>query len=105
MGYGSITKEEAQRRESLFVEQGIKVCSKCKKELPIVMFTNDSTTKTGLSSSCKDCQKEQRKRRKDKIDKWKSENQERVKEKQHEYSITHAAEKKAYNEAHKEYFK
>lgn len=100
-----LTKEEAQRRENLFVEQGLKVCSTCKKELSISMFTNDSTTKTGLSASCKDCQRAQRKRRKDKIDKWFEENKERVKEKQHEYSMTHAVEKKAYNDAHKEYFK
>ena len=104
MGYGSITKEEAQRRKELF-KSGIKVCSTCKRELPLNMFTSDKTTKTGLSSLCKDCQKEQRKKRENKINEWFENNQERVKEKQHEYSITHAEEKKAYNQANKEYFK
>lgn len=101
---GGITKEEAKRREELF-KNGIKVCSRCKQELPFEMFSSDSTTKTGLSAFCKECQKEQRSRRKDKIDKWFEENQEHVKEYRHEYSKTHSAEKKAYNDANKEYFK
>lgn len=101
---GGITKEEAKRREELF-KSGIKVCSRCKQELPFEMFSSDSTTKTGLSAFCKECQKEQRSRRKDKIDKWFDENREYVKEYQHEYSKTHATEKKAYNDEHKEYFK
>ena len=104
MGNGSISKEEAIRREKLFL-QGIKVCSKCKQELPFGMFTSDITTKTGLSSSCKNCQKEQRKQRKPKIDKWFEENKDRVNEYQREYSKEHAEEKKAYNNVNKEYFK
>ena len=104
MGNGKITKEEAQRREELF-KQGLKVCSTCKKELSFDMFTKEAANKYGLSSLCKDCQREQRKRRKDKIDKWFEENQEYIKQYNHEYSMTHAAEKKAYNDANKEYFK
>ena len=103
MGYGSITKEEAQRREELF-KNGIKVCSKCKMELTLDMFTKDSTTKYGLSTLCKDCQREQRKRRKEKIDQWFENNQERVKEQQKKYSKEHAEEKMAYNHERKEYF-
>lgn len=99
-----LTKEERKRREEL-LKQGLKVCSTCKRELPFDMFTKDCTTKTGLSSLCKDCQHEQRIRRKDVIDKWFEENQDRVKEKQHEYSMVHAEEKRAYNQANKEYFK
>ena len=93
VGYGKITKEEAQRREDLFW-QGIKVCSTCKRELKFDMFTQDSTTKTGLSALCKDCQKEQRKRRKSKIDQWFDENQDKVKERRKEYSRTHAMNNK-----------
>lgn len=104
MGYGKITKEEDVRRQELF-KQGIKVCSTCKRELSLDMFVKDITTKTGLSASCKDCQREQRKRRKDKIDQWFEENQERVKEQQKKYSKEHAEEKRAYNQANKEYFK
>jgi hypothetical protein len=104
MGYGSITKEEAERREDLFW-QGLKVCSRCKRELKFDMFTQDTTTKTGLSALCKDCQKEQRKRRKPKIDQWFVNNQDRVKAQQKVYSKTHAEEKKQYNNERKEYFK
>lgn len=104
MGYGSITKEEAQRREDLFW-QGLKVCSMCKRELRFDMFTQDSTTKTGLSALCKDCQKEQRKKRKPKIDQWFADNQDRVKAQRSKYSKDHAEEKRAYNQANKEHFK
>ena len=104
MGYGSITKEEAQRREELF-KNGIRVCSRCKKELPLDMFTKDRTNKLGLSTLCKECQKQQRKDRKPKIDKWFDENHERVKEYQKQYSIDNAEEKRRYNRENKEYFK
>lgn len=104
MGNGKIIKEEDLRRQELF-KQGIKVCSTCKRELAFDMFTKDSTTKTGLSALCKDCQREQRKQRKPKIDQWFEENQERVKEHRKQYSQEHAEEKRAYNQANKEYFK
>lgn len=104
MGSGSVTKDEAQRRDELF-KNGIRICSKCKKELPLDMFAKDSTKKYGLSALCKDCQKEQRKQRKPKIDQWFEENQERVKEQRKQYSQEHAEEKRAYNQTNKEYFK
>ena len=104
MGSGSVTKDEAQRRDELF-KNGIRICSKCKKELPLDMFAKDSTKKYGLSALCKDCQKEQRKQRKPKIDQWFEETQERVKEQRKQYSQEHAEEKRAYNQANKEYFK
>ena len=104
MGNGSVTKDEAQKRDELF-KNGIRICSKCKKELSLDMFTKDSTKKYGLSALCKDCQKEQRKQRKPKIDQWFEENQERVKEQRKQYSQEHAEEKRAYNQANKEYFK
>ena len=104
MGYGKITKEEFERREKLF-QNGIVVCGHCKRELPINMFTKETSKKYGVSSLCKDCQKEQRIRRKDKIQEWFDNNQDSVKEKQKEYSKTHSEEKRAYNQKHKEYFK
>ena len=36
-------------------EKGTKVCSKCKRELPIEMFGKDKTQKDGLYCSCKEC--------------------------------------------------
>lgn len=104
MGYGKITKEEFKRREKL-LEDGIAVCGHCKRELPIDMFTKETSKKNGLSSFCKDCQREQRVRRKDKIQEWFDNNQDHVKEKQKEYSKTHAQEKREYNQKNKEYFK
>lgn len=103
MGNGSLTKEEAQRREELF-KNGIRVCSKCKRELPLDMFTKDSTKKYGLSAFCKDCQKEQRKQRKPKIDEWFENNKDKVREQRKEHYKEHAEEKKAYNNERKEYF-
>lgn len=104
MGYGKISKEEVNKREELF-KNGIRICSKCKKELPLDMFTKDSTNKSGFSSSCKECQKQLRKERKLKIDKWFADNQEHVKEYHKKYSKEHAKEKSEYNKANKEYFK
>lgn len=34
-------------------EKGTKVCSKCKRELPIEMFHNDASKIDGLRSWCK----------------------------------------------------
>lgn len=36
-------------------EKGTKVCSKCKRELPIEMFHNDASKIDGLRSWCKKC--------------------------------------------------
>lgn len=38
-------------------EKGTKVCSKCKKELPIEMFHKDKSKSDGLHNYCKECQK------------------------------------------------
>lgn len=104
MGYGSLSQEESLRRQKLF-EQGIRVCSKCKRELPVSMFTKDCTNKFGLSTLCKECQKQQRKDRKPQIDKWLEKNQEQVKEWRKQYSRERSEEKRAYNQANKEHFK
>lgn len=39
-------------------EKGTKVCSKCKRELPIEMFYKDKSTSDGLLSTCKICNRE-----------------------------------------------
>ena len=36
-------------------EKGTKICSKCKRELPISEFGKNKTTKDGLNSWCKLC--------------------------------------------------
>lgn len=36
-------------------EKGTKICSKCKRELPIEMFYKDRTKSDGLYTYCKDC--------------------------------------------------
>lgn len=69
------------------------------------MFTKDSTTKSKLSSLCKDCQRDQRKRRKPKIDEWLANNHEKVQEQQKEYSQKNSEKKRQYNQENKEYFK
>lgn len=38
-------------------EKGTKVCSKCKRELPIEMFCNDRSKVDGLYNICKQCKK------------------------------------------------
>ncbi len=97
MGYGKITKEEAERRQKLF-QQGIKVCSHCKRELPVGMFYKDSGTKDKLASFCKDCKREQEINRKDKRQQWIEEHREEIrardrlpenKEKRKQYRETH----------------
>lgn len=99
MGYGSITKEEAARREVLF-KQGIKVCSHCNRELPVDMFYKDSTTKDKLASFCKDCKREQELKRKDKRQQWRDEHREALRAK--DRSLEQKAKRKKYRETHKE---
>lgn len=109
MGYGPITKEEADRREEL-LKNGIKVCSHCKNELPISMFYKDSSTKDGLASFCKDYKREQEVNRKEKRQQWIEEHREEIrtrdrlpenKEKRKQYRETHKEEertrRKRYN--------
>ena len=47
-------------------EKGTKVCSKCKHELPIDMFTKSKWSSDGLYVHCKDCLKIENKQRYDK---------------------------------------
>lgn len=53
-------------------EKGTKVCSKCKKELPIEMFYKDKGESDGLHCCCKQCHNLLRKE-------WRSKNEIRVK--------------------------
>lgn len=41
-------------------EKGTKVCSRCKKELPIEMFGKNKHAIDGLCSDCKVCRKSRR---------------------------------------------
>ena len=34
-----------------------KICSRCKRELPLTMYTTNRSTKDGLQSHCRDCQR------------------------------------------------
>jgi hypothetical protein len=99
MGYGSITKEEALRRQRL-LEQGIKVCSHCKGEFPLSEFCKDSTKKDGLSSLCKKCLSEQNARYKEKHRQWAEEHREELRER--DRSPEKKAKRKQYREAHKD---
>jgi len=36
-------------------ETGMKICSKCKRELPEEAFRKDKSIKDGLRSECRDC--------------------------------------------------
>lgn len=69
----------------------MKICGRCKRELPLDMFHKNRSRKDGLSWHCKDCSKEITFARKDKINKY---NEEHRKEK----SIYN----KRYNDRHKE---
>ena len=54
---GSITKEERRRRDEL-AKKGIKVCSRCKRELTFEMFPLNKSTKDGMGYWCTECMKE-----------------------------------------------
>ena len=99
MGCGSISKEESIRREGLF-NQGIKVCSHCKRELPTNMFYRDSSTKDGFASFCKDCKREQEVNRKGKRQKWIEENREKIRTR--DRLPENKAKRKQYRESHRE---
>ena len=99
MGNGSISKEEALRREKL-LQQGIKVCSHCKGEFPLSEFCKDSTKKDGLNSLCKTCLSEQNARYKEKHRKWREEHREELRAK--DRSPEKKAKRRQYREAHKE---
>lgn len=51
------SKEEIKRRDSLFAD-GYAICGHCKQILPIDMFFKSNNKRYGLSSRCKECDKE-----------------------------------------------
>lgn len=57
--------------ETTFIKT--KVCSKCKRELPITEFSKHRRSKDGLQCSCKQCQKEYMESIRSKQDKIKQE--------------------------------
>ena len=48
-------------------EKGTKICSRCKKELPIEDFGKTKSTNDGLQAYCKQCEKQYRNENKDRI--------------------------------------
>ena len=52
----ALTKEERKRRAELLAK-GLKVCSKCGRELPVEQFSKCKTRKSGLQPECKECKK------------------------------------------------
>lgn len=77
----------------------MKICNRCKRELPEEKFSKDASKKDGLRTICKDCthakQKQYRSENKEKIALAKKKYVEENKEKISEY-------KKKYNEENKE---
>lgn len=49
-----------------------KICSKCKRELDLSMFSKNKNTKDGLCTQCKDCAKRYKEETKNKIDIYKN---------------------------------
>jgi predicted HicB family RNase H-like nuclease len=72
-----------------------KVCYKCKKELPVELFSKDKTNADGLYTICKNCNKQYYEANKEKIADYQKQYKEANKEKLADYQ-------KQYNEANKE---
>ena len=89
-----ITKEEQRRRAELLAK-GLKVCSKCGRELPVEQFSKDKTRKDGLYPICKECDKQQ-----------KQQHYQEHKEERLQYREEHKEERlqyaKQYHQEHKE---
>lgn len=73
----------------------IKICSKCKRELPadLTFFANSSTGKYGLSSWCRKCHKEYSK-------KWREENPEKRRNHQKSYHERNSNKRYILNRLH-----
>jgi hypothetical protein len=84
----------------------MKVCSKCKEEKELSLFSKDKKGKNGLFSFCKGCEKEYRENNKEKIKEYKKEyrenNEQKIKEEQKEYRENNKEKLKKYS---KEYYK
>ena len=52
---GRLTKEEHKRRAELLAK-GLKVCSKCGREIPVEQCGKDKRNKDGLKSVCRECE-------------------------------------------------
>ena len=80
----------------------MKVCSKCKKEKELSLFSKQKKGKNGLHSYCKSCEKEYRENNKEKLNEYFKEYYENNKEKLNEYFKEYYENNK---EKHKEYCK
>jgi len=89
-----------------------KVCTKCKNELEITMFSKDNKTKDKLCKQCKICQKEYREKNKEKISndykKYREKNREKLIEYNRKYYKNNTNKcrelSKRYKENNKEYY-
>lgn len=104
-----VSTEEKLRREGL-AKQGLKICSKCKRELPYESFSKNSSSKDGYNSYCKECYKEYRTEHKDELSRkekeWRENNKEHKSEVGKKYYQKNkekiSARQKEYNAAHQE---
>lgn len=104
-----VSTKEKLRREEL-AEQGLKICSKCKRALPYGSFSKNSSSKDGYNSYCKECYKEYRTEHKDELSQkekeWRENNKEHKSEVSKEYYQKNkdkiASRQKEYNSTHKE---
>ena len=103
------TREETLRREKL-AEQGLKVCGKCKRELPFDCFAQSKSTKDGLYCYCKDCKHKNDKEytdknaeyMKEKTKQWQMDNPERYKEMMRQYRDDNREKIQQYREENRE---
>lgn len=71
-----------------------KVCTMCKKELPIENFSKHKTSHNGIRSYCKACAKSYK-------DKWDKENEEHRKIYKKKYNQDHAEENRVYSKSYR----
>lgn len=109
---GDLNKEEKIRREKL-AQLGLKVCSKCKRELPFDCFTKNKNNKDGYNTQCKECYAEwhrgyynkNQKAIKDKSRQWRQDNFDRAHEYEKKYREEHPDKMKQYYLDNIEYFR
>jgi len=87
-----------------------KICSKCKSETELSLFSKDKFKKDGLSTQCKACVKDYQQANKDKLKKYKKEysrrhyqeNKTRINLKNRKYRLDNAEKQRAYQKKYKQ---
>lgn len=92
-------------------DKGTKICSKCKRELPIEMFQKNCAASDGLTCRCKEClsaknlTEEERQRRRDSVKRYQQSNKGRAKqERQNERRRNDPEYKEKVRQKHYEYY-